>query len=289
MENIELKAYAKINLAIDLLGKRPDNYNEVKMIMQTINIFDKIYIEKVEKGIVLESDTPNIPNDDRNIAYKAANYVLNQYDIDSGVKIKIEKNIPISAGLAGGSTDAAAVIKGMNKLFGLNLDNNTLLKLGEKMGADVPYCMLKNTALATGIGEKITKLPNIGSIDVVLIKPRVGVSTASVYKNFDYSLPKKRPDFDILINAITNRDINTLAHNMVNVLETVTQTKNPVIKDIKEQLVSNGAIGAMMSGSGPTVFALFKDNHSAKNAYEVMKNKNSYYCYLTKTICFSDC
>ena len=289
MENIELKAYAKINLAIDLLGKRPDNYNEVKMIMQTINIFDKIYIEKVEKGIVLESDTPNIPNDDRNIAYKAANYVLNQYDIDSGVKIKIEKNIPISAGLAGGSTDAAAVIKGMNKLFGLNLDNNTLLKLGEKMGADVPYCMLKNTALATGIGEKITKLPNIGSIDVVLIKPRFGVSTASVYKNFDYSLPKKRPDFDILINAITNRDINTLAHNMVNVLETVTQTKNPVIKDIKEQLVSNGAIGAMMSGSGPTVFALFKDNHSAKNAYEVMKNKNSYYCYLTKTICFSDC
>lgn len=288
MQNIELKAYAKINLAIDLLGRRPDNYNEVKMIMQTIDIFDKVYMEKIDRGIVIECDAQNVPNDDRNIAYKAANYVLNKYNIDSGVRIKIEKNIPVSAGLAGGSTDAAAVIKGINKLFSLNLDDNILMRLGEKIGADVPYCILKNTALATGIGEKITRLPNIGSIDVVLIKPKFGVSTALVYRDFDYSHEKKRPNFDLLIKAITDRDINTLAHNMVNVLETVTETKNPIIKNIKEQLISNGAIGAMMSGSGPTVFALFRDRHLAKNAYETMRNRSNHYCYLTKTICFSD-
>lgn len=286
MKSISQKAYAKINLAIDLLGKREDNYNEVKMIMQTIDIFDNIFLEKIDNGILIECDAGKIPNDERNIAYKAAKYMFEQYNIREGLKIKIDKNIPVAAGLGGGSADAACVITGINKLFDLKLSDNELMKIGEKIGADVPYCICKNTALATGIGEKLEKLPNIGEINIILIKPKFGVSTAEVYREFEYSMPKKRPDFDILIDAIENRKIDVLANNMVNVLETVTERKNPVIAEIKSKLVKNGAMGSMMSGSGPSIFAIFNDENTAKNAYRKMKDNNTYECYLTKTICF---
>ena len=286
MDSLKLKAYAKINLAIDLLGKRNDGYNEVKMIMQTIDIFDEISITKIEKGIVIKCDNNKIPEDSRNIAYKAANIMQSRYDIDCGVKIDISKNIPIEAGLGGGSADAAAVIEGMNTLFDLRLNFDTLLKIGEKIGADVPYCICKNTVLATGIGEKLLKISNFDSVNVVLIKPNFGISTKQVYKEFDYSLPKERPDFETLLKAIENKKISDVAQNMVNVLETVTQKNNPEIRDIKSKLMENGALGAMMSGSGSTIFALFESEDMAKKAYNKMKNNNTYQCYLTKTICF---
>ena len=286
MDCISQKAYAKINLAIDLLGKRPDNYNEVKMIMQTIDIYDTVYMEKIEKGIVIECDDNKVPSDERNIAYKATQYMFDKYNIKEGLKIIIEKKIPVAAGLAGGSADAACVIKGINKLFNLGLDKKTLMKIGEKIGADVPYCMCKNTALATGIGEKIEKLQNIGAVDIILIKPKFSISTAMVYKEFDYSMPKVRPNFDILLKAIENNEIDVIAKNMVNVLETVTERKNPIIAKIKDQLVKNGAMGALMSGSGPSIFAIFKDENTAKNAYQIMKDDSLYESFLTKTICF---
>lgn len=286
MDEIDIKAYAKINLAIDLLGKREDDYNEVKMIMQTIDIFDKINIRRESEGIVIESEMNLMPKDNRNVAYKAAQCMLEKYNIRDGVRINIGKNIPISAGLGGGSADAAATMIGINKLFGLKLSTATLMELGKDIGADVPFCIMKNTALAEGIGEKLTALPNMKSTDLVVIKPRFGVSTKTVYEEFDYSESKRRPDFDFLITAISNNDIAGIANNMVNVLESVTERKNPIITDIKNQLMRNNALGAMMSGSGPAVFAIFKNETLAKNAYEVLRNKGGCYCYLTKTICF---
>lgn len=286
MEEIEIKAYAKINLAIDLLGKREDDYNEVKMIIQTIDMFDKVRIKRADEGIVIESVVDVIPKDSRNVAYKAAEYMCNRYNISGGVVIDIEKNIPVSSGLGGGSADAAAVMIGMNKLFKLNLSTQELVSAGGDIGADVPFCIMKNTALACGIGEVLTALPNMRSTDIVVVKPRFGISTKIVYEEFDYSEPKRRPDFDILINAIKNHDIACVGRNMANVLESVTEKKNPVIVDIKNQLMRNNALGAMMSGSGPSVFAIFKNETLAKNAYEALKNKGDHYCYLTKTICF---
>ena len=180
MNQLELKAYAKINLAIDLLGKRNDGYNEVKMIMQTIDIFDEICLSKIEKGVVIECDSEKIPKDSSNIAYKAADIMIGRYNIDCGIKITISKNIPVAAGLGGGSADAASVIEGINTLFNLNLELDTMLKIGEEIGADVPYCIIKNTALACGIGEKVTKLPNFDCVNLIVIKPNFGVSTKKV-------------------------------------------------------------------------------------------------------------
>lgn len=287
MVEIDVKAYAKINLAIDLLGRRDDNYNEVKMIMQTIDIFDKVKVRIVDEGIEVESDMELIPNDSRNIAYRAAQCMLDRYDIRDGVYVYIEKNIPMSAGLGGGSADAAAVIVGINKLFGLSLSLPELMDVGGEIGADVPFCIMKNTALAEGIGERLSILPNMCSTDLVVVKPRFGISTKIVYEEFDYHEPKRRPNFDFLINAITKHDIVGIAKNMVNVLESVTEKKNPVIGDIKNQLMSNNALGAMMSGSGSAVFAIFKNETLAKNAYEALRSRGEHYCYLTKTICFS--
>ena len=286
MDNLKLKAYAKINLAIDLLGKRADGYNEVKMIMQTIDICDDICLSKIEEGIVIDCDNKNIPKDSKNIAYKAADIMLSKYNIDCGLKINISKNIPVEAGLGGGSADAALVIEGINMLFNLKLDLDVLLEIGKQIGADVPYCICKSTALATGIGEEIVRLPNFDCVDLVVIKPNFGVSTKSVYEEFDYMLKKRRPNFERLIDAIENRNISDVALNMVNVLETVTEKNNPIIKSIKSRLLELGAIGAMMSGSGPTVFAIFENEGIAKSAYQKLKDNKTYQCYLTKTICF---
>jgi len=287
MENLKLKAYAKINLSIDLLGKRDDGYNEVKMIMQTVNIFDEIYLNKIEDGIVIECDNDNVPKGSQNIVYKVASLMFNTYNIKSGLKIKIVKNIPQEAGLGGGSADAAATIEGINKLFNLNLDLDKLLKIGVQIGADVPYCIYKNTVIATGIGEKLTRINNFDDVDVVIVKPNFGVSTKEVYEGFDYSLKKEHPDFKVLLKAIEDKDIDSVANNMVNVLETVTQNRNPIIKEIKSELMKYGALGAMMSGSGPTVFALYKNYDMAKVAYDLLKDNLEYKCYLTKTICFN--
>ncbi|MBP5426335.1 MAG: 4-(cytidine 5'-diphospho)-2-C-methyl-D-erythritol kinase [Clostridiales bacterium] len=286
MKEIELTAYAKINFAIDLLGKRVDGYNDVKMIMQTIDLSDKVYIEKIDTGIEVVSDIKIVSSSDKNIAYKAAEHMIKRYNIKSGVKIEIKKGIPISAGLGGGSADAAAVIIGMNKLFDLGLNDKELRALGKELGADVPFCIMRNTALAQGIGERLIPLPDIVDMDLIIIKPCFGVSTKEVYESFDYNEPKRRPDFEILIDAISKRDILGIAKNMANVLESVTEKNFPVIADIKDRLIKNRALGAMMSGSGPSVFGIFESSSVAQAAYKAMANKGDYHCYLAKTVCF---
>jgi 4-diphosphocytidyl-2-C-methyl-D-erythritol kinase len=279
---ISLDAPAKINLSLDVLGKREDGYHTLQMIMQTVQLHDTISIHKIPYDVEIKCEAPYVPNNSSNIAYKAATAMIDKYGLKTGVRIEINKNIPVAAGLAGGSTDAAAVLKGINSLFDLGLEQNDLMLLGKTIGADVPYCIMGGTALAEGIGEQLTVLPELGNIPVLLVKPRIGVSTAWVYKNLNLSKVNKRPDTEKLISALAARDIKTLAANMVNVLESVTLERYPVIDKIKKELLKYGALGSMMSGSGPTVLGLFDD--TAKAEYALNKFKNSRHeCIFTYT------
>jgi len=283
MKSISLNAHAKINLSLDVIGKRQDGYHEVRMIMQTIALHDEVIVESKDAGIEVECDKPWVPGGSDNIAYKAANLMMERYKIESGVGIKILKRIPVAAGLAGGSADAAAVIKGMNELFSLNLDEAELMGIGKQVGADVPFCIKGGTMLSEGIGEKLTQIPSFQGVDIVLVKPKVGVSTAWVYNNLKLDKISSRPDTDLLIKAISDRNIVCLAHNMKNVLETVTIEKYEVINDIKNELLRLGALGSMMSGSGPSVFGIFEDGKKAHLAYERL-NDGKWECFMTQTL-----
>ncbi len=278
-----IEAHAKINLSLDVLGKRDDGYHTLQMIMQTIQLHDTISIHEIPDGVEIMCEAPYVPNNSSNIAYKAAQAILEKYKIKAGVRLEITKRIPVAAGLAGGSTDAAAVLKGMNELFGLGIDNNELMAIGKTIGADVPYCIMGGTALAEGIGEKLTPLSGLGNIPVLLVKPRIGVSTAWVYKNLNLENVGERPNTPLLISAIAEGDTKTLAANMKNVLESVTQKKYPIIEAIKRELLKLGATGSMMSGSGPTVFGIFEDADKAEYAFNTIKN-SKYECILTQTV-----
>ncbi len=280
---ISLEAHAKINLSLDVLNKREDGYHDLRMIMQTIQLYDNISIQEIRSGVEIDCVASYVPNNNTNIACKAAEAMISKYNLDAGVKIKIDKRIPVAAGLAGGSSDAAAVIKGINSLFNLGIGQGELMEIGRTIGADVPYCILGGTALAEGIGEKLTQLPVLSGIQILIIKPRVGVSTAWVYKNLDLNKINERPDTEALISAIKSKDIKFIASNMKNVLESVTVVKQPIIEKIKETLLEKGAIGSMMSGSGPSVFGIFDDKEKAKNAYNEM-NKSMNECILTYTV-----
>lgn len=280
---MNIKAYAKINIALDVIGKREDGYHLLRMIMQTIDLYDIIEIEKISSEIKLKCNKHYIPTDERNLAYKAAKLFKETYSIKEGVYINIVKNIPVSAGLAGGSTDAAAVLKLMNKIFNVNASSDELKKLGVKLGADVPYCIDGGTALCEGIGEKITQLKTFKNKILVLIKPPFGVSTKEVYKEFDLSKVIFHPKIEDLIKSMQNDDIYFVANNMKNLLENVTLRKHRVISNIKEEVKANGAIGTMMSGSGPTVFAFFDDMLTAQMCYENMK-KSYKDVFITRTI-----
>ncbi len=282
MDVIRLEARAKINLSLDVTGKRPDGYHDVRMIMQTIGLHDKIIIRKREAGIFVTSNSGSIPVDESNTAYKAARLFLSAYGIGKGVDIHIEKSIPVSAGLAGGSTDAASVLKGLNRLFSVDASQEELAALGLKVGADVPFCVYGGTMLAEGIGEKLTGLPPLPGTGVVLVKPPFEVSTPWVYRNLDFEKITERPDMEKLLKAIGRGDIEALASGMVNVLETVTAHKYPVIREIKELLIEHGALGSVMTGSGPTVFGIFKDHGLAEKSVEFFKGKG-YECCLTNT------
>lgn len=283
MNRIEMKAPGKINLSLDVLHRRPDGYHEVKMIMQTVGLYDLVVLERIPAGIEIECGCPWVPNDEGNIAYKAAQLLLNSYSIDSGIRIKIKKTIPVAAGMAGGSTDAAAVMKGMNQLFNLGLGMNELMKLGKNIGADVPFCMKGGTMLAEGIGEVLTELPSFSGVDIVLVKPKIGVSTAWVYKNLDIARIKERPDTQLLMEALEHKDKKLVSHNMKNVLEMVTIQKYDIIEEIKNRLINLRALGSMMSGSGPTVFGVFEDRQSAEYAYNAIKS-DRWETFLTTTI-----
>ena len=280
---MKIKAYGKVNISLDVVGKREDGYHLLSMIMQNIDLYDEIEVEKQECGIILECNKSYVPVDNRNLAYKAAEIFKERYDIVDGVKINIEKNIPASAGLAGGSTDAAAVLKVMNKLFNVNATEEELMELGLKLGADIPYCIHGGTALCEGIGEIITPIKPFRDKIVVLVKPAFGVSTKEVYKNFNLEKVKQHPKTAEIINAIENDDLNFVASNMKNLLENVTLRKHKILIKIKEEMNACGAINSMMSGSGPTVFAFFDDMLKAQRCFEKMKKKYSD-VFITRTI-----
>jgi 4-diphosphocytidyl-2-C-methyl-D-erythritol kinase len=282
MNTIEIKARAKINFSIDVVGKRENGYHDVKMVMQSLELHDVLQIEKIASGIELECSASYVPKDQTNIAYNAAALFIERYDIKEGIRIVIEKNIPVSAGLAGGSTDAAAVLRGMNIIFGVNADLEELCELGLKCGADVPYCIKGGTSLAEGLGEVLTPIAPLKKTHIVLIKPDFGVSTKWVYESLILEKIVVRPNTELIINSIKSGDVESLGRNMINVLENITCEKYPVISEIKKELMINGAVGSIMSGSGSAVFGVFENYEKAKNAAKNLQ-KEDREVFLTET------
>lgn len=272
MDEIAVKALAKINLGLDVLRRREDGYHEVKMVMQTIHLCDSLTIRKADKGIRLTSNLSFLPANENNLAYRAAQLLMEEFHIDGGVEIHLNKRIPVAAGMAGGSTDAAGVLYGMNEMFALGLKRTELMKRGVTLGADVPYCLMRGTALAEGIGEKLTSLPPMVKCPVLIAKPQVSVSTKYVYEHLQLNEDTIHPDIDGLIHAIRGKQLKDIASRMGNLLETVTVEHYPEITAIKDIMREQGALNAMMSGSGPTVFGLFEDRKEAKRAASVLRS-----------------
>ena len=275
MDEYRTKAYAKINLGLDVVKRLPNGYHQVKMIMQNIGIYDELTFEKAEHDITIRTDSEELPTDKNNLIYKAANYMFCKYAVTSGLRVRLIKNIPIAAGLAGGSPDAAATIKSINVLFGLGLSIEEMMADGAAVGADVPYCILGGTALAEGIGEKLTPLPPIPACRILIAKPDAGVSTKYVYEHLDLTVLNRHPDIDGMTAAIRGGDLAGITGRMENVLETVTIPAHPVIADIKEQMLRLGAENSLMSGSGPTVFGVFRNPESAESAYRALADSGS--------------
>lgn len=267
-KTIREKAYAKVNLGLDVLRKREDGYHEVKMIMQTIGICDELIISTSADtvGVNLLADVDTLPLDGTNLIVKAANLMMEKYNIKQGIDVKLIKNIPVAAGLAGGSSDAAATLRGMNRLFGLGLTEEELCRLALKIGADVPFCVHGGTYLSEGIGEKLTKLEDVPQCTVLVAKPNFGVSTGYVYANLHVDKIKKHPDMDKVIECVNNKDLKGIASNMENILENVTIHEYPFIQVIKDIMNDFGALNSLMSGSGPTVFGLFDNKANAERA-----------------------
>ena len=275
MNSITLKSRAKINLSIDVLGKRQDGYHLVEMIMQTIDLYDLIEInEKDNDQITIKSTSDEIPLDCNNLVYKAANLIKKTFNINKGVEIHIKKNIPVAAGMAGGSSNAAAVLVGLNKLWNLNLSNQQLEKIGLKLGADVPFCINGGAVLALGIGEELTPIKGLTKdVCILVCKPDLFVSTKEVYECIDSKDIDKRPNNKFLIECLKNEETRQLAENMFNVLEGVTMDKHPVIQQIKDIMTNNRALGAMMSGSGPTVFGLYENREDAVKCKAILEKQ----------------
>lgn len=275
MNSIKLKSRAKINLSIDVLGKRQDGYHLVEMIMQTIDLYDLIEInEKDNDQITIKSTSDEIPLDCNNLVYKAANLIKKTFNINKGVEIHIKKNIPVAAGMAGGSSNAAAVLVGLNKLWNLNLSNQQLEEIGLKLGADVPFCINGGAVLASGIGEELTPIKGLTKdVCILVCKPDLFVSTKEVYECIDSKDIDKRPNNKFLIECLKNEDTRQLAENMFNVLEGVTVDKHPVIQQIKDIMTNNRALGAMMSGSGPTVFGLYENREDAVKCKAILEKQ----------------
>lgn len=271
MNDISVKALAKINLGLDVLRKREDGYHEVCMVMQTIHLYDRLDIVKNRSGqITMETNLAFLPTNENNLVYKAAKLLCDEFGIKDGIHVNLQKRIPVAAGMAGGSTDAAAVLYGVNKMFDLGLTTQQLMERGVKIGADVPYCIMRGTALAEGIGEKLTQLPPMVKCPILIAKPAINVSTKFVYENLKPDTVN-HPDMQQLVADIKAKDLHGIAAHMGNVLESVTIPEYPIIAEIKEYMMNHGAVGAMMSGSGPTVFGLFEDEKTAEAAYEAMK------------------
>lgn len=272
---LTLSANAKINLTLDILGTREDGYHEVAMIMQEISLHDTLSMGKINQGIsltiVIEGQQGTLPADESNLCWKAAALVQKEYNLQEGVEIHLTKRIPMAAGLAGGSADAAAVLKGMNHLFRLGMTEARLCELGARLGSDIPFCIMGGTMLATGRGEILTRLPSFPRLSVVLAKPPVGVSTAWAYKTYDAGYDGPHPDNEAMLEAINGGDAHKAAGLLCNVLEGVTETEHPVIADYKRLMMEHGAMASMMSGSGPTVFGLVREKQQAWHLADTLK------------------
>ncbi len=265
------KAPAKINLSLDVLGKREDGYHNVEMVMTTIDLSDRIELTILEENrIDVSLWSRYVPNDERNLAYKAAELFKQTYRISEGIHIKIEKNIPVSAGLGGGSTDAAAVLRGMNRLFDLNLPLSELAALGATIGTDIPFCVYGNTGIATGRGEKISQLPSPPSCWVVLAKPDIGVSTKTIFQQIKMD-NLMHPVTEKVIEALQMNDFSRLCNSLGNVLEPYTMELHPQVKRVKEKMEHAGADGVLMSGSGPTIYGLVAQESKAQRIYNGMR------------------
>ena len=278
IRHLELKAYGKINLGLDVVRRREDGYHEVRMIMQTVRVYDAIELNRTEEeGIRLSTNLYYLPDNENNLGYRAAKLLMDEFGIRDGVEIKMKKFIPVAAGMAGGSSDAAAVLFGVNKMFGLGLSKQELMERGVRLGADVPYCIMRGTALSEGIGEILTPLPPMPQCRVLIAKPSVSVSTKHVYENLN--LPslgaEAHPDIDAMRAAIEKKDLSGVVSQLGNVLETVTIPENPVIQTLKDKMMEMGADGSLMSGSGPTVFGLFTNQTAAQAAYEELRYGSS--------------
>lgn len=288
MDRISLQAYAKINLGLDVLRKREDGYHEVKMIMQNISLADTLELKKVEQpGIRLHSqddrEIPSVPLDDTNLIYRAIRLLQEEYQLPGGVEAVLTKRIPVAAGMAGGSTDAAAALKGMNQLYSLGLSEQELCERGVKLGADIPYCIMGGTALSEGIGEKLTPLPAMPDCWILIAKPPIDVSTAFVYGHLKAAELSEHPNIDGMVEAIRQQNLTGITERMGNVLETVTIPAHPVIETIKDQMLEHGAIQSLMSGSGPTVFGIFTEEAQAAEARRVIEEAElSKQIYITR-------
>lgn len=274
MESIRLKARAKINLGLDVIGRRENGYHDVRMVMQTVGLYDRIIMTRIpEEEIRIKTNIGFLPVNENNLVYKAIMLMKNKYKLDGGIEVDLNKFIPVAAGMAGGSSDAACELFGMNRLFELNVPMRELMKLGVEIGADVPYCLMRGTALAEGIGEKLTRLPDMPFCHILIAKPPVNVSTKLVYEKLDNTDVKLHPDIDGIIEAIKLKDVALVASRMGNVLESVTVPLYPVIDSIKKDMIEHGAINAMMSGSGPTVFGIFPDEQSMIACQQFLRQK----------------
>ena len=278
-----VKAFAKINLSLDIVGKREDGYHLLEMVMQNVDLHDDIIIEQIEEGIMLTCNKAYVPVDERNIAYKAAKLLMDTKGIRKGVRIDITKRIPVAAGLAGGSADAAAVLKGMNELFDLKMSTEELMEEGLKLGADVPYCIVGGTCLCEGVGEVVTPLKPFRGHTILLVKPSFGVSTKEAYGLFELDRINRHVETGKLIKAMEDDDLNGVNYYSRNLLENVVLPRYPILKSIKQMLSRSGSIVTLMSGSGPTIYGIFRDVSAAENAARAL-NRNNNEVILTRTI-----
>ena len=272
MEQLYLKAMGKINLGLDVVRKREDGYHEVRMIMQTVGVYDRISLKRSHTpGIHVTTNLYFLPVNENNLVYKAAQMLMEEFQVKEGLDIHLQKYIPVAAGMAGGSADAATVLYGVNRMFRLGLSQKELMERGVRIGADVPYCLMRGTALSEGIGEVLTRLPAAPACKVIIAKPGISVSTKYVYGHLDAAGIKEHPDIDGMIEAIQEGSYEGVVRRLGNVLETVTQERHPIIGEIKELLTAHGADGALMSGSGPTVFGLFREEKKAREALRALE------------------
>ena len=280
---IKVEGNAKINLTLDILGKRPDGYHEVAMVMQSIGLSDTVEMEKTDGPIELTINVPWLKADEKNLAWRAAALIKEEYKLAGGVRMKLTKRIPVAAGLAGGSTDAAAVLRGMKELYALDISEERLCELGARLGSDIPFCLLGGTMLSTGRGEVLKRLPDLPATWVVLAKPRISVSTAWAYQNYDAQGAKEHPDNERIQQEIARGDRKAVAGLLCNVLESVTIKKYDVISQYKQMMMQQGAMASMMSGSGPTVFGLAERKETADRIAAYMREHTDAYVYVIRT------